>query len=232
MGAEPILCGNDYPGRRLIGCGSIVAHADERSVVWGTGIGERQQWVNPAAEFLAVRGPLTRAAVLACGGLCPEVYGDPGLLLSRFYTPRRVDGWKLGILPHYVDFDCARRNAPVDTLVIDITRPIESVVDAIGSCGCIVSSSLHGLVFSVAYGVDVAWARLGDRLCGDGVKFHDFWLSLGNSGMAPCLDLVGGTWPSSDELVAVCKSWGQPDTQTLMACCPIANWPTEESDDD
>lgn len=229
-GAEPRLCGDAEPVRRVLGCGSILAHATAHSVVWGTGIGERQQWVDPAATFRAVRGPISRQRVLECGGSCPEVYGDPAMLLPRFYAPRPAGAWRVGVVPHFVDYEWARQRAPKDALVIDILRPIEAVVDAIMACDGIVSSSLHGLVFASAYGLPVSWARMSDRLCGDGVKFHDFWRSFGHADDAPRIDLTS-TWPSATALASGCKPWGRIDLDALWQSCPIRDWPGEDASD-
>jgi hypothetical protein len=223
LGGEPVMCNDNEPGLRIIGCGSIIVHANERSIVWGSGIGNRTDVICPKARFLAVRGPLSRQRVLECGGVCPEVYGDPALLLPRFYEPSAQQRAPLGIVPHHIDFELAKSKAGEGVRVIDILQPIEKVIDDIAACERVVSSSLHGLVFSVAYGVPVSWAKISNRLCGDGVKFHDFWRSLWHDNDAMCVDLLG-EWPSTEELMATCTDWGRLDTTALWQSCPIRWW--------
>src|SRR5690606_4854872 len=67
--------------------GSIIHHASEDSIVWGSGIIDREQPL-VKADFRAVRGPRTREFLLGLGYECPPVYGDPALLLLKFYHPQ------------------------------------------------------------------------------------------------------------------------------------------------
>jgi pyruvyltransferase len=90
MDAAPL----DTPN--LVGIGSIMHWADSQSVVWGTGM------ISPAnipestpAKVLAVRGPLTRDRMTAAGIPCPDLMGDPGVLVSEMFpaaprTPSRL----------------------------------------------------------------------------------------------------------------------------------------------
>ena len=69
--------------------GSILSFLTKpESIVWGAGAitNERALPCRPK-EVLAVRGPLTRQFLMRQGISCPEIYGDPALLLNRFYPP-------------------------------------------------------------------------------------------------------------------------------------------------
>ena len=130
----------------------------------------------------AVRGPLTRDSLLDQGIDCPEVYGDPALLLPRFFHPRVEKKYDIGIIPHYADKDhpWVERNATgPEVRVIDIESDIEEFVRAVLSCEVILSSSLHGLICADAYGLPATWIRLSNRLDGGSFKFRDYRKSIG-----------------------------------------------------
>jgi hypothetical protein len=62
--------------------------------------------------------------------------------------------------------------------VLDVQKTPEEFIDSLLECEHTVSSSLHGLILSVAYSIPTRWVKLGDRLYGDDCKFWDFYLSL------------------------------------------------------
>jgi len=164
---------------KTIAVGSIINCAKPGDIVWGSGISKRTDPVEPRADYRAVRGPLTRQRILDLGGNCPEIYGDPALLLPRFHrAPNPTD--RIGIVPHHRD--CAQFDFPLppEVMVIDTrTEDVLSVVDKIASCRAIISSSLHGLILAHAYGVPARWVVFDSRNPpGDGVKFYDFYASV------------------------------------------------------
>src|SRR5699024_3940838 len=59
--------------------------------------------------------------------------------------------------------------------VINVGWTPEEVAKEISSCDAVISSSLHGLIFSDALGVPNAHIRLGDKLKGGLYKFHDYY---------------------------------------------------------
>jgi pyruvyltransferase len=126
-----------------------------------------------------VSGPRTRLRALECGAVCPEVYGDPGLLLPRFYTPAPAQRSGIGLVPHFSDMPrLAGRRWP-DLRLIDIQDPIERVIDQIAACELVASSSLHGIIAAHAYGVPAVWLKFRDLPSGDDSKFIDYQRSFG-----------------------------------------------------
>ena len=161
--------------------GSILAHVTKHSIVWGSGIINKDQFVKPA-KFLSVRGPQTRKRLLELGYEVPEAYGDPALLLPNFYNPEVVKSYKFGIVPHYVDYQSVleKFSGRSDVKVIDLmTNSVEDVIDEFLSCHYIYSSSLHGLIVSHAYNIPAVWVRLSNKLFGDNIKFQDYFESVG-----------------------------------------------------
>jgi len=181
-------------GRRndsLLAAGSFIAFAAGKSTVWGAGVPRRGGALSSDARYLAVRGPITREKVLAAGGTCPEVYGDPALLLPRFVPAHP------GPKKHEVGFI---RHVTQDNLelslegVADIRLSgvgeafLHSLVDEITSCERIISTSLHGMIVAHAYGIPARWAVIGDAseaISGDGTDVEDYFRSVGLPVQAP-----------------------------------------------
>lgn len=182
-GRRPYFCPQKHMG--LLGCtmsaGSILRHIihDDSAVVWGSGIISAQDSFRHPKRVIAVRGPLTRNRFHELGYECPEIYGDPAMLLPRFYMKKNLStSHAIGLIPHFIDRHLFRSDSE-DLLIIDPTRPVEVVVDAISSCRLTFSSSLHGVIVSHAYGVPSVWIRSINPLIGDDTKFRDYFLSVG-----------------------------------------------------
>ena len=167
-------------------CGSILAHTNKQSQVWGAGFGAFTDTLPEGAPVVhAVRGPLTANMLEVWGGTCPNVYGDPALLLPQWHE-KQEETRVVGVVPHYADMAVAREllDGPlakrgVDYQLIDMLAPIEEVIDAISRCCFIYSSALHGLIVADAYGIPSRWVQFTDRLYGDGLKFADHFASIG-----------------------------------------------------
>lgn len=158
-----------------ISTGSIIKYARNGLTVLGSGAMRQSDILSPEAEYLWVRGPLTGEIVRRDGGECPDLYGDPAMLLPRVF-PRTVEPvHEVGIFPHYVDMEHCRRYPAV----ISPLWPPAKVLKAIWSCKRIISSSLHGIIAAHAYGIPAAWVQFSDKLTGDGTKFHDHAQSVG-----------------------------------------------------
>jgi pyruvyltransferase len=164
----------------LLAVGSIIHHANKRSVVWGSGIIDHKQNI-AKAEFRAVRGPLTRKYLVKLGYACPEIYGDPALLLPIIFYPEIKKKYSYGIVPHYHDYKVVveqYKNKPKIKVIDLMTLDVENVTTQILECEKIISSSLHGLIVSHAYGIPALLVQFSNKLFGDGVKFRDYLESV------------------------------------------------------
>lgn len=183
LSGRPALHLDGIHHNRYLAIGSILGGANERASVWGSGlIRENEQLVGIPKAVYAVRGPLSRAALIKQGAECPEVFGDPALLLPRFFNPRVQQSFAVGIIPHYVDkthpwLEQQARDPQVK--VLDIEADIQQFVRDVKSCEVILSSSLHGLICADSYGIPNAWIRLSDGVVGGNFKFRDYRLSIG-----------------------------------------------------
>lgn len=215
-------CEIDEPRRKLIGAGSVVTRARSGSVVWGAGALSLRESVAPNADYRAVRGPKTRKMVLEQGGHCPEVYGDPGLLVP-WWVDASPKQWTLGIVPHFMDYEQASHEYPegVEFTIIDVRAEVEQVARRISSCEVIASSSLHGLVLACAYGIPHVQLVFGARLAGDGIKFADFYDGIGYE-PAPVLRADEEGFISPEEMLRVAAQAGPLDLSDLWHACPIA----------
>lgn len=168
---------------RYLAIGSILGFADSRTEVWGSGFIREGETVAEAPKKVhAVRGPLSRMALLKQGIACPDVLGDPALLLPYFYNPEVPKRFDVGIIPHFVDkghpwIQTQLRDPAVN--VIDVESDTWEFVRQVKSCRVILSSSLHGLICADAYGVPNAWIVLSDKVIGADFKFRDYKLSIG-----------------------------------------------------
>ena len=183
----------------LLSMGSVLRLCAGNAIVWGSGIRNIDQEVAKAKRFSAVRGPLTRRRLLQLGYDCPALYGDPALLLPRYFHPSVPQRYALGIIPHQQDYAQLSKwyARHPEVLVIDVcTSDIEGLIKQVLSCHCTVSTALHGIVVSVAYGVPTRWLRFSDKIMGDSSKFYDFFASL-NPVVGDLLDRSSVTLPGA-----------------------------------
>jgi hypothetical protein len=225
----PLLARLKEGGARhaFLAAGSIMGRIQrpDAATVWGAGIMRRDQRFLAPREIRAVRGPLTRGRCRELGHDCPDIYGDPAILLPLLFPPHpREPSVPLGIVPHFVHLAEARRlfGAVEGVRVVDVTQPVSDVVAAIRSCGATVSSSLHGLIVSHAYGIPSAWISFGAPLRGDGVKYHDYYLAAGIEPPAVTRVTAGA---AKGDLIALSRGSPRPDLHSLQErladACPF-----------
>jgi pyruvyltransferase len=208
---------------RYLAIGSILGGANSRAEVWGSGfIREDENVLERPRAIHAVRGPLSRDSLTRQGIDCPEVYGDPALLLPRFLDPAPAKKQEIGIIPHYIDKGhpwIRQRKNDSNVQVIDVDSGIEDFVSAVTSSQIILSSSLHGLICADAYGIPCAWIRLSDDIVGGEFKFRDYHLSIGAQDSSPV------TVSENKSLAKVTSSATlrelRIDLRKLMLACPF-----------
>lgn len=169
--------------KNFISIGSTIRFSREDSIVWGSGILRSNEVINAKPQCLAVRGPITRQKLLDQSVSCPEIYGDPAMLFPLIYTPK-VDqaSQKPLIIPHFKHSDLIKRHPDCDYLDLHVysIKNIENVIDRLATASRVLTSSLHGFIFCVAYGVPVTVFSLERQgIGGDNVKFDDFCAGVG-----------------------------------------------------
>ncbi len=209
--------------------GSLIdGFTDSQSIIWGSGlISDKAALPARPKQVCAVRGKLTRDYLLRNGVECPEVYGDPALLTPLIYKPTLQKKYKIGIIPHVKDLqddvvaEFVRHNQGAVHLV-DFAhyQDWHDVIDTICSCEYIVSTSLHGLILSDAYGVPNLWARISDRVKGGDCKFMDYFSAVGRTTQKP-FALTANT--QAQEIITMLSSYQeiQFDPLPLLRACPF-----------
>lgn len=169
--------------QRLLALGSMLETcATDGDIVWGTGArGQEMNLDCRQLDVRAVRGPLTREVLLNQNIPCPQIYGDPAILMPFLYQPCAEKKYTAGIIPHYSDTTLYMENAPAGTLLINVLQDPLDVIEQICSCEVVLSSSLHGIIIAEAYGIPACWLwpkALEDRGWKEPVlKYRDYYLS-------------------------------------------------------
>ena len=199
-----------------------------KTIIWGSGIisGETKLICEPKT-VLAVRGPLTRNYLIKRGIKCPEVYGDPALLLPYHYRPNVNVKYKLGIIPHYIDRDnkyikmlTSKYNSNIK--IIDIVNYLNwyDIIDEICECEFIMSSSLHGLIVSDAYNIPNCWVEFSKKISGGRFKYDDYYLSVDKPVVSP---YIIDKEIDISLVFTLKKRWQPPkiDINNLINSCPF-----------
>lgn len=162
----------------IIGVGSMLGFSGVRTITWGAGFG-RNNTVIKKGRFLAVRGKASARKLSELKLNVPNVLGDPALLLPLYYKPTAEKKKQIGIIPHIIEFDFFLKNWSDRYKIINLnTRDVEGVINQICECSYILSTSLHGIIVSHAYGIPCLWIenRILEK---DGFKFKDYFSSVG-----------------------------------------------------
>lgn len=169
----------DGKTKHLYGVGSIVDGGYQDATVWGSGvISNRLFWWRKKRrlDIRCCRGPLTRNIIIKNGYVCPEIYGDPALLMPLIYQPQSREKKSNIILIHHcsvISNTTTESDIPVLSIVTD---DYKSFIDSICQAKKVISSSLHGIILAEAYGIPAVFLYENGL---DMTKFEDYYLSTG-----------------------------------------------------
>lgn len=171
--------------------GSVLGSASRRSFIWGSGSIDGKPPRKPVdpEKIFALRGEKTLALCRDRFGLEKRVpLGDPAILMPQLYDPDVVKRHRIGLVPHFLDFDFVSGIAAgMDGVtVLDVRQEPEPFVDQLKACEFVISSSLHGLILSDAYLIPNIWAKFASDLMGDQWKFEDYFSSTDNPKASRC----------------------------------------------
>lgn len=169
----------------LLALGSIIGLLDYDALIWGSGIHKFSSIVDIARranyvkyDIRAVRGPLTRQALMACGYDCPEIYGDPAILMPLIYNKNTVKKHRFTLIPHMHMFDEQNKKYDKIMKVLDVrTTDYKTFIDGITESECIISASLHGIILAESYGVPAVLLMNGME--SEILKYYDWYWATG-----------------------------------------------------
>lgn len=191
---------------------TILGLCNNHSIVIGAGISPDQtndKFTRPK-KIYSVRGPKTRRLLLDMNIPCPDIYGDPALLMPLFYIPKsNTKKFKIGFVLHYLDrtdmvLNMLTKYSDGSTIVIDILNytSFKAFIDDLCSCEMIMSSSLHGLILADAYNIPNVWTHF-EFPCNP-FKYQDYLESVGRFEIEP-YNL--SSYIKIDTLCKLAKSW-------------------------
>lgn len=208
---------DDYVEKKkhLFTVGSGAVKSYQNMTLWGSGV-ERElpqlirrifqrRWYRKL-DIRAVRGPLSRKYLMKLGHHCPEVYGDPAILMPLIYKGSEVGKLhNVSIIPQLVTEKRIREEYPESHIISMNTNDYKSVIDQIIQSKLIISSSLHGVILADAYGVPSVWYRgLGKSI---DFKYLDYYASTGRK---------PNSIPTSIEEAMKCEPMPLPDLKSLQ----------------
>lgn len=170
---------------KLLAVGSIITFARNNDIVWGSGV--NGNWLDPIhykftkLDVRAVRGPLTREFLMKNFNIkCPEVYGDPALLIPALFPELKRKKNPLHdylIIPHYSE----QHLFPKDQY-FNVVYPTESwdvVINKILDSKFVIASSLHGVIIAEAFGIPARLLRITSHEAL--FKYCDYYLGTGRA---------------------------------------------------
>jgi hypothetical protein len=213
--------------------GSVASAARRNSICWSPGVMWYYERPDRNATWLAVRGPLTRSAINTAGGKCPDIFGDPAILLPRYCPPSSDKKYDLSIIAHYIEHSRISAGGWIDVIIrddihfINVYDPIEKICKEISESKRIISSSLHGCIAADAYAVPWKWVKFTNNVGGDDCKFMDHFLAVGREDLS-FIDLRSRV-QCKEVLLDMTKnaSFTPEDRmermrERLMSCCPFS----------
>lgn len=178
IGKQVDVCSRET-SPKLLALGSIIHFANNDDILWGTGVnGKIRHKVQKGVHSLdvrAVRGPRSRKVLIRHGIDCPEIYGDPALLLPDLFPEYKAQGGEgVKIICHYHDH---QKMLKMGLDFIPAWQSVEDVIAEICRADMVVSSSLHGVIVAEALGIPAVYLRISRRE--HLLKYKDYYEGTG-----------------------------------------------------
>lgn len=157
----------------------------KKIIVLGTGIHREikvpKNW-NKKLCILALRGKKSQEKMKELTGQNAKVLADPAVLIRKMVgNIEKTNTDIIGVIPHYHDKKSDfLKNIQLDNIrFIDVEdTPIQVLRDMM-DCRCILSSSLHGLIFADALGIPNKRITISDKITGGDLKYEDYYSVYG-----------------------------------------------------
>ncbi|MDX9706332.1 MAG: polysaccharide pyruvyl transferase family protein [Azospira sp.] len=185
--------------------------------IWGSGMGEPSERFSGRHYYHAVRGQLTRERIEPPPQNEPAL-GDPGLLVREYWgsRPLPTKTCALGVIPHFIDRDdpaVSRLLSIPGARLINVFAPIDEILTDVRRCHHVVSSSMHGLIVSDAFGIPNRRLALSGRIKSS-AKFADYYSAFGMQ-EPPLLEGASVTGREDPEMLI--GDWHMPDVDSVCA---------------
>lgn len=155
---------------RLVSIGTILHEFyNGKVLVWGSGLDKNRlhsKFNADVFEIYAVRGKKTKSFLENFDKKVPDIFGDPAILLNDYIQPKKIKKNKLGIIPHcsnlYVKYNilttdtiCFKQpdNTEIKIIYPKTDQSVETVLEEIIDCECILSESIHGCIIADALNI-------------------------------------------------------------------------------
>lgn len=177
----------------LMTVGSLIGLMPFDAVIWGTGIHR----VNIAKNLInnrkkisydirAIRGPVTKFVMDIAGYQCPDVFGDPAVLMKLIYQPENVKKeYDVSVIYHLFHKNSEKKEGIhyIDTQTDDYNFFINEIIKS----KLIISSSLHGIILAETYGIPAIF--LSEGMEEEIIKYFDWYYSTGRCNIKMALSL-------------------------------------------
>lgn len=172
--------------RKLCQKALSVVYRNKPLYVWGSGFFKNDNdsgLYRHNLKVCALRGRKTLEKLSHLTGKKYDVpLADAGLLADMFVSEGISKQYEIGLIPHMsqLEDESMKKLLSMDNVkLIDIRRPAKDVIDDIASCECILSSSLHGLIFADSLHIPSMHIWGDKELYGGNFKFEDYYSSFG-----------------------------------------------------
>lgn len=163
----------------LFGRGTILNYAREGDVIWGAGFysDSLNEEEIKYLDVRAVRGPRTRELLLQRGIDCPEVYGDPAILVVDLFPEyqRQKPLYDYIIIPHAWEmaYFAGYKN------LISPSLPWDELLQKILQTKLVISSALQPIILAESYQVPARMLRM--NFSESLFKYQDYYESTGRA---------------------------------------------------
>lgn len=169
----------------FLAIGSIIGNKYFDATVWGSGV-LKKYTINRLIkgrkfvkyDIRAVRGPITKFVLETVGYKCPQIFGDPAILMPLIYNHNVEKKYKVSLICHFRKKDKGINYNREGVHLINVaTTDYKTFIDEILASEKVISSSLHGIILSESYGVPCVF--FNDAMGEEILKYFDWYFSTG-----------------------------------------------------
>ncbi|MGB1622976.1 MAG: polysaccharide pyruvyl transferase family protein [Synechococcus sp.] len=169
----------------LLLVGSILNHIrpNQNALIYGPGFITPED--NPKRlkgnRIIGVRGKLSKKIIeKEFPEITIKVSSDPGLLMKSLMTPdfKAAKSIQLGAIVHSVDRAQYLQSSFNHIPIVEHYKGLEHFLKSIADYTHLISTSLHGVIFSHSLGIPVLPVAISNKITGGSFKFNDYLSSV------------------------------------------------------